>query len=65
MESIYSFAMLLKLPPIGLLKLAKDISKNPNLYSVYNMSAAQRLELYLFLYQCAIVERKYQPLRRA
>lgn len=65
MESIYSFALLLKLPPSGLLKLARDISKNNNLYSICNMTAANRLELYLFLYQCAIIERKYQPLKCA
>lgn len=63
--SIFQFAQLLKISPDGLLKLAKDISKNPKLCSLYNMSAANRLDLYLFLYECAIVEQKFLPLKRA
>ncbi len=65
MELIDSFAILLDLPVGATLKLAKDISNNPQLKSPYHLTKAQQLELYLFLYEAAICEGKIRPRLRA
>lgn len=61
MQGIDDFARLLNIPMGGTLKLARDISRNQTLLSVYQLSAEHKLELYLFLFQIAIVEGKVRP----
>ncbi len=65
MEVIESYASLLDLPASGIVKLARDISNNPRLESVHQLSEADKLELYLFLHRAAIVEGKLEQRMRA
>ncbi len=65
MEQIDAFASLLNLPIGATLKLAKDISGNRELKSAYHLSDAEKLQLYLFLYEAAICEGKIRPRLRA
>ncbi len=53
-EQLSSLAQLLNLPPGGLIKLAADISHRPHIQSVRLLTRTERLNLYFFLYDCAV-----------
>lgn len=55
-EQLENLSRVLNLPDGGLLKLACDVSNRPKLQSVALLTRSERLALYLFLYDCAVVE---------
>ncbi len=64
-EAIEQLAELLNVPAHGTLKLARDVADNPYLPCLCDLRDDQTLELYLFLYDVAMVEGKIRLQMRA